>query len=187
MKLRFANNFSFAKIPFYDENKGQEDKKIDIGIVGIPFDSGCSYRCGARFGPSSIRTNSCILREYNISLDVYPFKKNVVMDFADIDVAPFNNEEAIKQMENGLLKVLEKAEKYIIIGGDHTISYPSLKAMNKKHGPISIIHFDSHLDTLDLHFGSLITHGTPFRRSVEEKLLDENKFHLGIRGGTYSK
>lgn len=184
IKSRYANNFSFGKIPFYNENI--YNKEIDIGIVGIPFDSGCSYRCGARFAPSSIRTNSCILREYNINLDVYPFKKNIV-DFSDLDIPPFNNEEAIKIMENGLNDILEKAKKYIILGGDHTISYPSLKAINKKYGKVSIIHFDSHLDTFDSHFGSKITHGTPFKRSVEDQLLNDNRFHIGIRGGTYSK
>lgn len=184
IKLRYANNFSFGKVPFYNEN--MIDTKIDIGIVGIPFDSGCSYRCGARFAPSSIRTNSCILREYNMNLDVYPFRKNIV-DFADIEVSPFNNNNAIKIMENGLNDILEKTDKYIILGGDHTISYPSLKAINKKYGKVSIIHFDSHLDTFDSHFGSKITHGTPFKRVVEEELLNNNKFHVGIRGGTYSK
>ena len=184
IKLRYANNFSFAKVPFYDEKKIYE--KIDIGIIGIPYDSGCSYRCGARFAPSSIRTNSCILREYNIKMDVYPFKKNII-DFADINVPPFNNEEAVKIMEVELDNILKKTDKYIILGGDHTISYPSLKAINKKFGKVSIIHFDSHLDTFDDHFGSKITHGTPFKRSVEENLLNENKFHVGLRGSTYSK
>jgi len=184
MKLRYANNFSFAKVPFYDEKINYE--KIDIGIIGIPFDSGCSYRCGSRFAPSSIRTNSCILREYNIKMDVYPFKKNII-DFADINVTPFNNDEAVKIMEIELDNILKKSDKYIILGGDHTISYPSLKAINKKFGKVSIIHFDSHLDTFDDHFGSKITHGTPFKRSVEENLLNENKFHVGLRGSTYSK
>ena len=114
IKVRYANNFSFAKIPFYDENKKYDDK-IDIAIVGIPFDSGCSYRCGARFGPSSIRTNSCILREYNMKIDTYPFKKNII-DFADINVSPFNNEEAVKIMENELNNILNKSDKYIILG-----------------------------------------------------------------------
>jgi agmatinase len=184
IKLRYANNFSFAKIPFYDENKKYE--KIDIGIIGIPFDSGCSYRCGSRFAPSSIRTNSCILREYNINMDIYPFKKNII-DFGDINATPFNNEEAVRIMELELDKISKKTDKYIILGGDHTISYPSLKTINKKHGKVSIIHFDSHLDTFDDHFGSKITHGTPFKRSVDDNLLNENKFHVGIRGSTYSK
>jgi agmatinase len=185
IKLRYANNFTFAKIPFYNEDQ-ENNKKIDIGIIGIPFDSGCSFRTGARFGPSSIRTNSCILREYNIKMDTYPFKKNLV-DFGDINVTPFNNNEATIIMENELDNILKKTNKYIILGGDHTISYPSLKAINKKYGKVSIIHFDSHLDTFDDHFGSKITHGTPFKRSVDENLLNENKFHIGLRGSTYSK
>jgi len=184
LKLRYANNFSFAKIPFYDEK--EEYEKIEVGIIGIPFDSGCSFRTGARFGPSSIRINSCILREYNIKMNTYPFSKNI-LDFGDINVTPFHINEAVEVMEKNLNNILEKTEKYIILGGDHTISYPSLKAINKKYGNVSIIHFDSHLDTFDDHFGSKITHGTPFKRSVDENLLNENKFHIGLRGSTYSK
>jgi agmatinase len=183
IKLRYANNFSFAKIPFYDEKK--EYEKIEVGIIGIPFDSGCSFRTGARFGPSSIRTNSCILREYNIKMNTYPFYKNI-LDFGDINVTPFNINEAVEVMETNLNNILEKTEKYIILGGDHTISYPSLKAINKKYGKVSIIHFDSHLDTFDDHFGSKVTHGTPFKRAIDENLLNNNKFHIGLRGSTYS-
>lgn len=183
--LRYANNFSFAKIPFY--NSDDETKELaSIGIVGIPFDAGCSYRTGARFGPSAIRTNSCILREYNIAMQTYPFEKGV-FDFGDINCTPFDITKSVEQMEEGLDDVLTKTKKYICLGGDHTISYPSLKSMYKKHGPVSIIHFDSHLDTFDCHFGSAVTHGTPFKRAYDDGLLNSNKFHVGLRGGTYSE
>lgn len=193
---RFCNNFSFAKLPFFIEslrtekdarvsNNTETNYTIDIGIVGIPFDSGCSFKTGARFGPSAIRTNSCILREYNIAQKCYPFKKKI-MDFGDIAANIFDIPTAVKEMETSLDYILTKANKYVILGGDHTISYPSLKAINKKYGKCSLIHFDSHLDTFDNHFGCTLTHGTPFKRAIDDDLLTEHKYHIGLRGGTYS-
>jgi agmatinase len=180
--LRYANNFTFAKVPFYDPDS---EIRPEIGIVGIPFDAGSSYRTGQRFGPSAIRTNSCILREYNPAIQTYPFHKGIC-DFGDINCTPFDIASAIDQIEVELDSVLMKVDKYILLGGDHTISYPSLKAMHKKHGPVSIIHFDSHLDTFDCHFGFPLTHGTPFKRAVDDGFLGDNKFHIGVRGSTYS-
>ena len=185
IQLRYANNFSYAKVPFYDPNK--PSNKINIGIVGIPFDSGCSFRTGARFGPSEIRKVSCILREYNISMNDYPFENKDVVDFGDINVTPFDITKAVDTMYKELCCLLNISDKYIILGGDHTISYPSLKALHNKHGQISLIHFDAHLDTYDTHFECSMTHGTPFKRAVNDGLLNGNKFHIGLRGGTYSK
>lgn len=209
-RLRYCNNFSFGKQPFcclsksvkhHKSDKSDKSNKLkslrnkskasykasyDVGIVGIPFDSGCSFRPGARFGPSSVRTVSCILREYNISQKCYPFKKKVI-DFGDIFATPFDILDAVDHMEKSLINVLKQSNKYIIIGGDHTLSYPSLKAINSKYGKCSLIHFDSHLDTYDDHFGCKITHGTPFKKSVEDDLLLEHRFHVGLRGGTYSE
>lgn len=205
--LRYCNNFSFAKRKFVsfkdivvkkkENNKKNHLKKLrsykkqinklcDVGIVGIPFDAGCSFRQGAKFGPSSVRAVSCILREYNISQECYVFNKKV-MDFGDIFATPFDIPQAVNHMEKSLSNVLNYAKKYIIIGGDHTLSYPSLKATNQKYGKCSLLHFDSHLDTYDNHFGCTLTHGTPFKRAVDDGLLSEHRFHIGLRGGTYSK
>lgn len=189
-KLRYTNNFSYARIPFYEsiEPTNPTEFKINIGIVGIPFDGGCSFRTGARFGPSEIRKVSCILREYNIMMKDYPFgesnNKNVV-DFGDINVTPFDITKAVNTMYEELKNILSVTNKYIILGGDHTISYPSLKAIAEKFGPVSLIHFDAHLDTYDVHFDCEITHGTPFKRATDDGLLNNNKFHIGLRGGTY--
>ncbi len=215
-RLRYCNNFSFAKVPFFTQfykmNKQRKIKcskkltlrqkisnnttknkitdsanKYDIGIVGIPFDSGCSFRPGARFGPSSVRSISCLIRkEYNMAQNCYPYQKKIC-DFGDIFSTPFDIKQAVDHIHHSLKNVLNYTDKYIIIGGDHTISYPSLKAIHEKYGSVSIIHFDSHLDTYDDHFGCKVTHGTPFNLSVEEGFLNLNRFHVGIRGGTYSK
>lgn len=185
-QLRYSNNFSFAKVPFTLAKDNHPDTSQIVGIVGIPFDAGCSFRTGARFGPSEIRKVSCILREYNIAMKDYPFKDHQVIDFGDLNITPFNLELAVDHMRDGLTEILKVADKYIILGGDHTLSYPSLEAIYNKHGKVCLIHFDAHLDTYDTHFGCKVTHGTPFKRAVDNGFLhDYGKFHIGLRGGTY--
>lgn len=188
IKLRYANNHSFAKLPTYQQiSQIVDPKQIDVGIVGIPFDSGCSFRTGSRFAPSEIRKVSCILREYNIKMQDYPFKNQNIVDFLDLNITPFSIDQAIDDMYVGFTNVLKIANKYIILGGDHTLSYPSLKAIHSKHGKVCLLHFDAHLDTCDTHFGCKFTHGTPFKRAFDDDLLSNKKFHVGLRGGTYSE
>ena len=138
-----------------------------MAIVGVPFDAGTSYRPGARFGPQSIRQASRHLRtNYHPSYDVEPFKIQQVADAGDISCNPFSIDEAIKQIEVGATELLNKVGGIISLGGDHTIAVPLLRAINKKNkGPVSLVHFDAHLDTWDTYFGAPYTHGTPFRRA----------------------
>jgi agmatinase len=162
-------------------------KKADIAIVGIPFDAGTSYRPGARFGPSHIREASRLLRPYNPAQDAEPFALAQVVDAGDIAVNPFNIDEALSQIEAGMDQIVKGGAKPITLGGDHTIVLPILRSLHKAHGPIAVIHFDAHLDTWDTYFGADYTHGTPFRRASEEKLLDaKGCLHIGIRGPLYS-
>jgi len=179
---RYAGPVTFARLPEIDDVSD-----VDIAIVGIPFDSGVSYRPGARFGPSHVRESSRLLRPYNPSVDVSPFEKYQVVDAGDIAVNPFNLDEAIANIELGSREIHERASRVISIGGDHTIALPLLRTVAAKHGPISVIHFDAHLDTWDTYFGANYTHGTPFRRASEEGLIDrEGSMHVGIRGPLYS-
>ena len=181
---RFAGPSTFARLP---ELRDVED--CDVAIVGIPFDAGTSYRPGARFGPQSIRQASRHLRtNYHPNYDTEPFVEQQVADAGDIACNPFNINEAIKQIESGALDLLNKVGGIISMGGDHTIAFPLLKAVNKiNKGPVALVHFDAHLDTWDTYFGAPYTHGTPFRRAREENLfLDDASMHVGIRGPLYS-
>ena len=168
---RFAGANTFARLP-----ELRDVENCDVAIVGIPFDAGTSYRPGARFGPQSIRQASRHLRtNYHPSYDVEPFKVQQVADAGDITCNPFNIKEAIKQIEIGALDLLNQTGGIISMGGDHTIAFPLLRAVNKiNNGPIALVHFDAHLDTWDTYFGAPYTHGTPFRRAREENLFLDN-------------
>ncbi len=182
---RYAGPNTFARLP-----ELRDVESCDVAIVGVPFDSGTSYRPGARFGPQSIRQASRHLRtNYHPKYDVEPFKIQQVADAGDIVCNPFNIKEAIKQIEEGAINLLSKTGGIISMGGDHTIAFPLLKAVNKiNKGPVALVHFDAHLDTWDTYFGAPYTHGTPFRRAREENLfLDDASMHVGIRGPLYSK
>ena len=180
---RFAGLATFARLPRIDEVA-----KADIAVVGIPFDAGTSFRPGARFGPAHIRESSRLLRPYNPAQDAFPFALAQVVDAGDIAVNPFNIPEAMEQISAGVDELLEQDIRLVTLGGDHTIAYPILKSLHKKHGPVTVIHFDAHLDTWDTYFGAPLTHGTPFRRASEEGLIDlESCLHVGIRGPLYDK
>jgi agmatinase len=179
---RFAGVATFARLPRIDEVA-----KADIAVVGIPFDAGTSYRPGARFGPSHIRESSRLLRPYNPAQDASPFALAQVVDAGDIAVNPFNIEQAVDQIEAGVDELIADGKRLVTLGGDHTIAYPILKSLHKTHGPVTVIHFDAHLDTWDTYFGAPLTHGTPFRRASEAGYLDlESCLHIGIRGPLYA-
>lgn len=179
---RFAGPPTFARLPRIDEVD-----RCDVAVVGVPFDAGVSYRPGARFGPGHVRESSRLLRPYNPAADVSPFAAQQVVDAGDIAANPFDIGEAISQIEAGARDLMERAGRLMTIGGDHTIALPLLRAMHAAHGPITVIHFDAHLDTWDSYFGADYTHGTPFRRASEEGLLDRDScMHVGIRGPLYS-
>lgn len=179
---RYAGIATFARLPRLDQVKS-----ADVAIVGIPFDSGVSYRPGARFGPSHVRESSRLLRPYNPATDIEPFAQQQVADAGDIAVNPFIIEEAIATIEVEASELLATGAKLMTIGGDHTIALPLLRALHAIHGPIAVVHFDAHLDTWDTYFGVETTHGTPFRRASEEGLIDMTaSMHVGIRGPLYS-
>ena len=160
--------------------------KADVAILGVPFDSTVSFRPGARFGPSHIRNSSRLLRPYNPEADAWPFLAQQVVDVGDVACNPYDIELAIKSIEDGVKQTLEIAPRILVLGGDHTISLPVLRALHSVHGPIAVVHFDAHLDTWDTYFDQPYLHGTPFRRASEEGLLDTTACaHVGIRGGLY--
>jgi len=179
---RYAGEATFARLPRIDEVS-----RADVAVLGVPFDSGVSYRPGARFGPAHIRESSRLLRPYNPALQVSPFASLQVADAGDLAVNPFSIEEAIGQIERGARDLLERAPFVLTLGGDHTVALPVLRALSAVHGPLAVVHFDAHLDTWDTYFGAAYTHGTPFRRASEEGLLDRSGcLHAGIRGPLYA-
>lgn len=179
---RYGGAPTYARLPRIDEVP-----RADVAVIGVPFDSGVSYRPGARFGPSHIREASRLLRPYNPALGVSPFASQQVVDAGDLAVNPFSIDGAITDIERGARGVLERIPHLLTLGGDHTIALPLLRALSAVHGPVAVVHFDAHLDTWDTYFGAEYTHGTPFRRASEEGLLDRSGcMHVGIRGPLYS-
>jgi agmatinase len=179
---RFAGPSTFARLPRIDEVA-----RADVAVVGVPFDSGVTYRPGARFGPTAVREASRLLRSYHPGLDVSPFTSQQVVDAGDIACSPFSIDEAIEQIQGEATSLGDSVARTVAIGGDHTIALPLLRALRDRHGPVALIHFDAHLDTWDTYFGAAYTHGTPFRRAWEEGLLLEDRsIHLGTRGPLFS-
>jgi agmatinase len=179
---RFAGPATFARLPRLDEVQS-----ADIAIVGVPFDSGVSYRPGARFGPAHVRASSKLLRPYNPAAGIAPFAQLQVADAGDIAVNPFDIAEAISQVEAGASALTGTGTRLVTLGGDHTIALPLLRVASRHHGPVAVLHFDAHLDTWDTYFGASYTHGTPFRRASEEGLIDrEHSVHVGVRGPLYA-
>ncbi|MCE7010607.1 agmatinase [Kibdelosporangium philippinense] len=180
---RFAGPATFARLPRLDEVE-----RADIAVVGVPFDTGVSYRPGARFAPAAVREASRLLRPYHPGLDVSPFESAQVVDAGDIVCNPFNIGKAITEISEQATELLNTGAKLVTIGGDHTIALPLLRAIASKHGPVALLHFDAHLDTWDTYFGEPYTHGTPFRRAVEEGILDTSALsHVGTRGPLYGR
>ena len=177
---RFAGPPTFAQLPRIDEVG-----TADVAVVGVPFDAGVSYRPGARFGPSHIRASSRLLRPFNPATGVSPFAAQQVVDAGDIAANPFSLEEAVAQVERSARGLLEHTPRLLVLGGDHTIALPMLRAL-ASDTPVAVVHFDAHLDTWDTYFGAAYTHGTPFRRASEEGLLDTSAcVHVGTRGPLY--
>jgi len=179
---RFAGPPTFALLPRRDEVG-----RCDVAVAGVPFDSGTTYRPGARFGPAAVRQGSRLLRPWHPGLQVAPFGAQQVADAGDIACNPFDVTEAVGQIEAAAAGLLDGAGHLLAIGGDHTIAYPLLRATSQRFGPPALVHFDAHLDTWQTYFGAPLTHGTPFRRAAEEGLfLDGHSMHVGIRGPLYA-
>ena len=181
LEPRFNGFATFARLP-----TAAQLARWDVGIVGVPFDGGTSYRPGARFGPAAVRQASRLLRPYNPAVDALPFALAQVVDAGDIACTPFSTEEAVTQIEAGAGALLAQGTHLVAVGGDHTIALPLLRATAARHGPLALVHFDAHLDTWDTYFGQRYTHGTPFRRAWEEGLLlRDHSMHVGLRGPLY--
>lgn len=172
------------RLPFIEKI----DEEMDFVILGIPFDSGQSFRTGARFGPEGIRSFSILLRPYNPEQDINIFDYVSGVDYGDIPVVPGYITDTYDKIEKGLTPIVEQGIIPITLGGDHSITLGELRAIAKKHGPVALLQFDAHSDTWDSYFGKKYNHGTVFRRAIEEGLIDVSRsIQIGMRGGLYGK
>ncbi|GGK01009.1 agmatinase [Pilimelia anulata] len=180
---RYVNASTFARLPRLDQVG-----RADIAVVGVPFDSGVTYRPGARFGPNHIRQSSMLLRPYHHLLDLAPLTDFQIADAGDLAVNPFDMDATIELIADGARDLLATGARLMTLGGDHSIALPLLRAAAERHGPLAVVHFDAHLDTWDIDFGKCHSHGTPFRRAAEAGYLDRNHcLHIGIRGPQFDK
>lgn len=179
---RFGGITTFMRLP-----NRSEPADLDVGIFGVPFDLGTSNRPGARFGPRGIREESVMIRPYNMATRAAPFDSLRIDDLGDVATNAFNKDDSIARIEAFADDLLSHGLKTVAIGGDHTIALPMLRAMKKVHGPVGMVHVDAHTDINDDMFGEKIAHGTPFRRAVEEGLLDCDRVaQIGVRGTGYA-
>jgi len=180
---RFAQPATFMRLPHVEDPQG-----LDVAIVGVPYDGGTSYRPGARLGPREIRAQSSLIRPYNYVQKVAPFDVLNVADVGDVDAPPVSIERCYEAVESRIGSLADAGARPIVIGGDHSISLPILRALAKRHGPLALVQFDAHIDTWDEYFGGKYFHGTPFRRAIEENLIDGRRFvQVGIRGPIYGE
>ena len=179
---RYAAATNFMRLP-----SSKIDSNLDVAFVGIPLDIGASNRPGARFAPREIRDESRMMRPFNVSTGAAPFESLQVADIGDIPINSFNLQKSISIITEYIAKILAKDIIPLSIGGDHTVTYPILQAIKEKHGAIALIHIDAHADVNDTMMGEKIAHGTPFRRAIEEGLIECKKaFQIGLRGTGYS-
>jgi agmatinase/guanidinopropionase len=170
---------TFMRLPATRELRG-----VDVAVMGVPFDSGTSYRSGTRFGPRKIREASLTLWGHNPTMNVTPSKVLKIVDYGDVSVIPTSIEHTMNAVTKTASDVLNTGTTLITLGGDHSISLPLLRAHTKKYGPLSLVHVDAHLDTWEEEFeGNPYSHGTPFRYALQEGLIRKGEYvQIGIRG-----
>ncbi len=179
---RFGGLASMLRLPVADSPAG-----LDAAFIGVPLDIGTSHRPGTRFGPRQIRAESALIRPYNMATGAAPFDALQVADLGDVAINTYNLLKSVDIIERHYQPIVDSGCKTLTLGGDHTIVLPILRALARKHGPVALVHVDAHADVNDDMFGERIAHGTPFRRAVEEGLLQCDKvWQIGLRGSGYS-
>jgi agmatinase len=179
---RFTGPSTFARLPWL---RTLED--VDVAIVGVPFDTGVTYRVGGRFGPNEVRAASVMLRPYNTNLEVAPFEILSCVDYGDVAIVPGYLERSFAAIEADVAPIVEAGVVPLLIGGDHACTLPHLRA-TRSRGPVAVIDFDSHTDAWDSYFGEKYNHGTWMRRAIEEGLVDvDHSIEVGLRGSIYEK
>ena len=179
---RYTGLRTFARLPHIELPHAD----VDAAVIVVPFDTATSFRTGARFGPEAIRSASTLLRPYHPLLDVNVFRSISAVDGGDLAITPGNAVRTAEQIHAGLLPVLQAGIVPVVLGGDHSIVLGELRAHAAVHGPVGLVLLDAHADTWDQYYGERYFHGTPFKRAVEEGLLDPSRSLLaGMRGPLY--
>ncbi len=179
---RFSGPNTFMRLPQASSLDG-----LDVAILGVPMDIGTSWRSGTRFGPKQIRSESAMIRPYNMSNGAAPFDHLQIADIGDLAINTFSLADSLRIIKESYDGILAQGVIPVAMGGDHSITLPILRAMAAKHGPVALVHVDAHADVNDEMFGEKETHGTVFRRAYEEGLIVPDKtFQIGIRGSGYA-
>lgn len=157
---RFGGRATMMRLPF-----AEKLDNLDVAFIGIPLDVGTSQRAGTRYGPRQIRTESVMIRPYNMATGAAPFDSLNVADIGDVPINTYSLLKSVDIIEEYYTNLNQYTLSPLTLGGDHTLSLPILRAITKKHGPVGLIHVDAHTDTNDNMFGEKIAHGTTFRRA----------------------
>ena len=178
---RFCNMGTFMRMQKVDSAEG-----LDFAIAGAPFDTASSFRSGSRFGPNAIRNISAMMKPNNVIMQVNIMDGLKGGDIGDFNVTPGYIHPTYQAIEEGVANILKENACPTVLGGDHSITLAELRAVAKKYGPVALVHFDSHSDLCDEVFGQKYNHGTPFRRALEENLIDaSHSIQVGMRGSLY--
>ena len=178
---RFEGVRTFMRLPYEPKPTA-----ADVVVAGAPFDTTASFRSGARFGPEAIRRISSLLRPAHVYHQVRPADILRIVDGGDFPVIPGNTQKSFESITEGLIAWIRQGAVPITLGGDHSVALAELRAIASEHGPVALIQFDAHQDTWDEYWGEKYTHGTPFRRALEEGLIDASRStQIGMRGTVY--
>lgn len=179
---RFGGPATMMRLPAAATAEG-----LDVAFIGIPMDHGTSNRPGTRLGPRQIRDESRMLRPYNMATGAAPFDHLQVADLGDVAINTFDLKKSVEIIADHYRQVLAQGAIPLTLGGDHTLTWPILRAMKERHGPVALIHVDAHADINETMFGETAAHGCPFRRAWEEGCLQNDKvFQIGLRGTGYA-
>jgi guanidinobutyrase len=179
---RFSGPNTFMRLPQVNDLK-----PLDVAVLGIPMDIGTSWRSGTRFGPKQVRSESAMIRPYNIQTGAAPFDSLNVADIGDLAINTFSLKDSLQIIAESYEAILKQDVIPLGIGGDHSLTLPVLRAIADRHGPVALVHVDAHADVNDEMFGERETHGTVFRRAYEEGLIiPEKTYQVGLRGTGYT-
>jgi agmatinase len=179
---RFTGPRTFGRLPHTTDLAG-----VDAAVYGMPWDGSTSFRSGARFGPEAVRSMSSLLRPYNPALEIQVFGVLSMIDYGDAPTVPGYIEDTLPAIEDYVHKLVEQHIVGVGVGGDHSVTLAELRALSRQHGPLGLVQLDSHTDLWDSYFGRPLSHGTVFRRAIEEGAIDPSRvIQAGMRGSLYA-